>query len=127
MTDKMSPGEKIYRKQLEKITDAFENKNPIADPHIIFEKDVLETEAFKRHIKETALKMDISEELTRTVIEHHLRYLFDSMTFTPKRKRILLYGFFKIDMSNLLINRYSKYSRTMSKKILKQFSKSKKS
>lgn len=77
----------------------------------IITEQVFENERFKSNVRETAHKMKITEELAETIIKHHLSYLYGFMINPPKhRRKIILFGFFSLEIVNPLYNKYSYFN-----------------
>lgn len=78
--------------------------------------EVLETQVFSdqdfiRHIRETASKENIPEDVVETIIKHHIKTC--SLEMIKKKKihrRIVLFGFIHIDIVEPNYNEFSIYN-----------------
>ena len=73
----------------------------------IFEDEVEKNVDFQRHISETALKLNISEEIVHTVVTHYFFTNLLKLKYCKERIRIVIYQFFYIEQVNPLENEYS--------------------
>ena len=69
----------------------------------ILEKEVFQDERFLNNIRETALKLDLDEEIVYSVITQMILFISSKLlNFHRRRLRINLYGFIYFDCLNPL-------------------------
>ena len=73
----------------------------------IFDDEVVKNVDFQRHISETALKLNIPEDIVHTVVTHYFFTNLLKLKYCKERIRIVIYKFFYIEQVNPLENEYS--------------------
>lgn len=110
-----------YIKKARVLRRVFARKVSKQKADTIITEQVFDNDKFRAHVKETAIKMKIDEELAETIIKHHLSYLFGWLINPGKvRRRILLLGFFSIEVVNPLYNPHSIYNLEQVKSHIKK-------
>ena len=92
-------------------------KNSKEDIEKAFTDLVLENNDFKRHVSETAKKLELDEKLVLDVITHYFKSIVMFFTFFPKnRVRIVIYSFFYLEFVNTVYAENSRYGIASLKK-----------
>lgn len=92
-------------------------KNPKEDIEKAFNDLVLENNDFKRHVSETAKKLELDENLVLDVVTHYFKSIVMFFTFFPKnRVRIVIYSFFYLEFVNTVYVETSRYGIAALKK-----------
>ena len=86
-------------------------KYPEEKVKFVFQKEVLENEDFKRHIEETAKKLEYSPEIVKAVVSHYFLSNLLKLKTKTQRLRIVIYKFFYLEHINPLNNELSAYHR----------------
>ena len=74
-----------------------------------FKTDVLDNVKFQSHIKETAKKLDLPEELVLKVVSHYFMFSLKALLFTRvARLRVLIFSLFRILIQLVLQCHYLK-------------------
>lgn len=107
--------------QRRKLYNVILRKNLKEDVEKAFSKDVLENHDFKRHIKETAVKLGLDEKIVFEVVEHYFKSIVMFFKVYPKERiRVVIYSFFYLEIINPVYNNYSIYGIAQLKKRAKK-------
>ena len=111
-----------YYRAFRRLVRTLRKKNLKGTADIYFQEQVLENVTFQNHIKEVAHKMNIPEEIVMKVVTHYFRSIIMIILNPPNhRVRVLIYGFFYLEIINPLYNEYSTYSLQYIKQNFKHF------
>lgn len=76
----------------------------------VLEKDVFQDYNFKRHVKEVSLKLSIPEDVVESVIKHYFTFIsYEMIRIRNVKRRIVIYGFFYLDVLEPYYDSASKY------------------
>lgn len=113
---------KNYYRSFRRLYHTLKKKNSRQSMEEVFKADVLDNVTFQNHIKEVAAKLNIEEAIVHKVVTHYLRHILSMIINPPKhRRKILIYGFFYLEIINPLYNEYSYYSLSFIKKRFRGF------
>lgn len=126
--------DKIKKIRLKRILDAIEvhKKDLVTEDQVVdmMKQEVFSNVDFKRHLSETAKKLDIPYEKVDYVIKHYLLINAKQMSIVTRiRRRISIHGFFMIEIKELVSYYYDQteenfikmFGKTITKKLLSIF------
>lgn len=77
---------------------------------IVLNEHVFDDYNFKRHIQEVSIKLQIPEDVVESVIKHYLSFIcYEMIKIRKIRRRIVIYGFFFLDILEPYYDVNSKY------------------